>query len=86
MAQKRKLFVEKHDREKVNFLNVIYFFKILNDAHAHTHTKPKPTIIIFSQFINSKMGFALSHKEIKMFCTSTFPKIQHREGAHLTFE
>ena len=39
MAQKHKLFIEKHDRKKVNFRTVIYFYKILNDAHAHTHTQ-----------------------------------------------
>jgi len=50
-AQKCRLFVEKHDREKVNFQTVINFYKVLNDARAHTHT-PKPMILIFSQFIN----------------------------------
>jgi hypothetical protein len=49
---KHKLFVEKHDREKVNFQTVVHFYKVLNDVHARART------LIFSQFINWKMGFA----------------------------
>ena len=56
-AKKRKLFDEKHDREKVFSDCHIFLPSLERHTHRYTNT-PKCMMIIFSQFIIWKLGFA----------------------------
>lgn len=80
MAQKRKLFFEKHDREKVNFQTVIYFYKILNDACTHervraqAHTYTQTHDINFFPIHQLKNGFCITAQRNKNVLYKNFPK------------
>ena len=71
-AQKCRLFVEKHDREKVNFQTVINFYKVSNDARAHTHTQTYD--INFFPIHQLKNGFCIIAQRNKNVLYKYFPK------------